>query len=66
MDFIFIGRSSVRERNFLWQGDGCCLKSANDQGADVSGLLLENGFTEVKVIRDLAGLDRVVIGKYEE
>ena len=37
-----------------------------DQGADVSGLLLENGFTEVKVIRDLAGLDRVVIGKYEE
>ncbi len=26
--FIFIGRSSVRERNFLWQGDGCCLKSA--------------------------------------
>ncbi len=33
-----------------------------DQGAAVSGLMRENGFGDVKVIRDLAGLDRVVLG----
>ncbi len=31
-----------------------------EQGADVSALLLENGFSDIRVIKDLAGLDRVV------
>jgi len=31
-----------------------------EQGADVSALLEENGFSEIRIIRDLAGLDRVV------
>lgn len=34
-----------------------------DQGADVSELFQKAGFTEVRVIRDLAGLDRVVAGR---
>jgi len=31
-----------------------------EQGADVSALLAENGFQNIRVIKDLAGLDRVV------
>lgn len=34
-----------------------------DQGEAVSVLMEKNGFTEVRVIPDLAGLDRVVTGK---
>lgn len=34
-----------------------------DQGEEVKELLIENGFTDVRVINDLAGLNRVVIGK---
>lgn len=31
-----------------------------EQGKDVSALLSENGFSDIRVIKDLAGLDRVV------
>lgn len=34
-----------------------------DQGEDVSALLKENGFCEIKVIKDLAGQDRIVTGR---
>ena len=34
-----------------------------DQADDVSGLLKRAGFDEIKVVKDLAGLDRVVMGK---
>lgn len=33
-----------------------------DQGNDVKNLMLEKGYRNVKIIKDLAGLDRVVIG----
>lgn len=35
----------------------------HDQGEDVKDLMIENGYKDVKVIRDLAGLDRCVIGR---
>ena len=34
-----------------------------DQGEQVSGLLKEQGFLDVEVKQDLAGLDRVVSGR---
>lgn len=34
-----------------------------DQGEVVKQLLIENGFSEVRIVNDLAGLNRVVIGK---
>lgn len=34
-----------------------------DQGEAVSRLLMEGGFTNINVLKDLAGLDRVVVGK---
>lgn len=36
-----------------------------DQGVAVGQLLNENGFHEIRIIKDLAGLDRVVAGRYE-
>lgn len=37
-----------------------------DQGRDVSDILIQHGFADVKVIKDLAGLDRVVMGQLLE
>ena len=34
----------------------------HDQGEDVSNLMIEKGYKNVRVVKDLAGLDRVVIG----
>ncbi|WP_196001682.1 peptide chain release factor N(5)-glutamine methyltransferase [Clostridium sp. 1001271B_151109_B4] len=34
----------------------------HDQGTEVSSLMIEKGYKNVRVVKDLAGLDRVVIG----
>lgn len=47
----------------LYDGGWLLYEIGCDQGISVSELMKESGFTEVKVIKDLAGLDRVVIGK---
>lgn len=48
---------------YLHNGGWLMYEIGFDQGDDVSELMRENGFVEVRVIKDLAGLDRVVIGK---
>ena len=35
-----------------------------DQAAEVSTLMKEAGFTEIQVVKDYAGLDRVVYGTW--
>ena len=37
-----------------------------DQGKDVSELMKDHGYEEIQVKKDLAGLDRVVIGRYNK
>ncbi len=37
-----------------------------DQGADVSEIMSANGFKNIRVIKDYAGLDRIVIGRKEK
>ncbi|WP_455715397.1 peptide chain release factor N(5)-glutamine methyltransferase [Anaerosporobacter sp.] len=39
------------------------LEIGHNQGKDVKDLLLNAGFTEVNIVKDLPGLDRVVVGK---
>ena len=34
-----------------------------DEGAQVSEILADNGFQDIKVMQDLAGLDRIVAGR---
>jgi len=40
------------------------LEIGYDQGEEVSKLLSDNGFTDVNIIKDYSGNDRVVIGKH--
>lgn len=38
----------------------------HDQAKDVSGMMEEAGYTQIQVKKDLAGLDRVVTGRYNK
>lgn len=49
---------------FLKEGGSIFLEIGAEQAEDVSALLTENAFKEVKVVKDLAGLDRVICAVY--
>ena len=49
--------------NFLRHFGYLFFEIGYDQGQDVKDILEQNGFSDVKIIKDLAGLDRVVRGK---
>lgn len=53
------GKRYLKPGGFLMVEIGC------DQGKAVKRLFQEEGYCEIKVIKDLAGLDRVVTGKDE-
>lgn len=48
---------------YLLQGGYLLFEIGYDQGQTVSDLMLINDFTEIRVLRDLQGLDRVVTGR---
>lgn len=48
---------------YLNPGGWLCLEIGHDQGAAVSRMMRNAGFSQVEVVRDLAGNDRVVKGK---
>ncbi|MCC8065887.1 MAG: peptide chain release factor N(5)-glutamine methyltransferase [Clostridiales bacterium] len=49
----------------LRPGGWLLLEIGYDQGQDVSGLMIQNGFLDVAVTKDLSGNDRVVSGRWE-
>ena len=51
---------------YLKRGGYLLYEIGYDQGEDVSALMKQNGFCDVKVVKDLAGLDRVVMGHLPE
>ncbi len=51
---------------YLREGGRIYLEIGHDQGADVSALLEGQGFCDVVIHRDLAGLDRVVCAKWQK
>ena len=54
-------REIIKNANkFLTEQGQIFFEIGCEQGADVSALLAENGFQNIRVIKDLAGLDRVV------
>lgn len=64
-DGLYFYRRIVEEgRTFLNPGGRVMFEIGHDQGKDVSALMHAAGFTEIVVKKDLAGLDRVVIGVY--
>lgn len=66
-DGLFFYRKIVEESNrYLVPGGYLLFEIGYDQGEDVSLMMRENGFYEIEVIPDLAGLDRVVKGRRKE
>lgn len=64
-DGLYFYRRIVEEApGYLRKGGGLFLEIGWDQGESVSELLRQQGFSDVKVVKDLAGLDRVVEGYY--
>lgn len=60
----FYRRIIEQSPRFLKKGGILCFEIGHDQGEDVKQLMEKAGFLEVIVKKDLAGLDRVVCGKY--
>lgn len=62
-DGLFFYRRIIgKSRQYLYNGGRLFFEIGYEQGEAVSGLMTEAGFCDVKVVKDLAGLDRVVYG----
>lgn len=60
----FYRRITDEAREYLLPGGFLMFEIGYDQAEDVSELMRNSGYTEVRVKKDLAGLDRVVYGRY--
>lgn len=64
-DGLFFYRKIVEEsREYLVSSGMLYFEIGHDQADEVSGLMEAAGFCDVHVVKDLAGLDRVVYGTY--
>ncbi len=64
-DGLFFYRKIIAgAHDYLYSGGMMFLEIGYDQAADVSELMVSAGFKDVTVVKDLAGLDRVVSGIY--
>ena len=61
----FYRRITEESRNYLQPGGWLIFEIGAEQGEAVSFYLKQNGFAQVAVKKDLAGLDRVVCGVYD-
>ena len=63
-DGLYFYRQIVKQAGeFLKTGGFLCFEIGYDQGNALKELLLEHGYGEVRIEKDLAGLDRVAIGR---
>lgn len=53
-------------KEYICPGGMLMFEIGHDQGEDVSNLMKEAGYVDIAVKKDLAGLDRVVVGMYNE
>lgn len=66
-DGLFFYRRIAKETGaYLVDGGALYLEIGHDQGEAVRTLLIDGGFSDVKVYKDLAGKDRVVRGFWNE
>ncbi|MEG1482739.1 peptide chain release factor N(5)-glutamine methyltransferase [Clostridium sp.] len=64
-DGLIFYRRIISESKDVLTGKGIlAFEIGYDQGEEVKNIMESNGFINVRVIKDLAGLDRVVIGNY--
>ena len=63
-DGLYFYRKIVSEGKAFLKEDGWMLfEIGYDQGEAVKALMRENGFFDVQIVKDLTGLDRVVLGR---
>lgn len=60
----FYREITAKCREYLKNGGMLYFEIGHDQAEDVSSLLADNGFCDINVVKDYAGLDRVVYGTY--
>ncbi len=58
----FYRKITGQAMEYLEDGGYLCFEIGHDQGAAVSELMKDFGYINVKVVKDLCGLDRVVVG----
>ena len=65
-DGLYFYRKIISESEKYLQADGYLIfEIGHDQGLDVSNMMKDAGFRDVLIKKDLAGLDRVVLGVYD-
>ena len=66
-DGLYFYRKIVEQsKDYLNSGGSLMFEIGYDQGKDVSELLKNEGYEEIEIKKDLAGLDRVVMGRYNK
>jgi release factor glutamine methyltransferase len=66
-DGLYFYRAIVSESRAHLRGNGMLLfEIGYDQAKEVSELMAAAGFAEIRTVKDLAGLDRVVLGRYTD
>ena len=59
---VFYRKITEQAGSYLKEGGKLCFEIGYDQGDEVRELMETHGFADVQVLKDLAGLDRVVTG----
>lgn len=66
-DGLYFYRKIIKESTeYLRPGGRLLFEIGQDQGKAVTGLMEEAGYSQITVKKDLAGLDRVVMGMYNK
>ena len=66
-DGLFFYRRIIAEsKSHLTLGGWLIFEIGHDQGETVSHMMMEGSYTGVRVIKDLSGLDRVVVGTWHK
>ena len=64
-DGLYFYREIIRQAGgYLRDGGYLLFEIGYDQGDDLRKILVDAGYTQIQVVKDLAGLDRVVIARY--
>ncbi len=63
-DGLYFYRKITKEsRKYLRENGSLAFEVGHDQAMDVKNILIENAFKNIKILKDLSGIDRVVIGE---
>ena len=63
-DGLYFYRKIVEQApDYLEESGWLCLEIGYDQGESLKTMMEEQGYDQIRIVKDLAGLDRVVIGQ---